>query len=58
MYETEYIRGRAIHKKLLGVKVEDKYYVSGSNRNNSTLELPKPADFAREMSRCPEPPKE
>ena len=53
MYATEQIRGSGIHKKLLGVKIENKYSVSGSNRNNSTVELPKPADFAREMSPMP-----
>ena len=55
MCATELIRGSAVHKKLLGVKNfwDDKYYVSGPNRNNSTLVLPKPADFAREMSPMP-----
>ena len=45
--------GVHVHKKLLGVKIEDKYSVSGPNRNNSTLVLPKPADFARETSPMP-----
>ena len=45
--------GECNTRKILGVKTEDKYSVSGPNRNNSTLELPKPTDFAKEMSPMP-----
>ena len=53
MYATESVRGSTIYEKLLGIINKKICSVSGSNRNNLTPAIPKPADFQREMSSMP-----